>query len=97
MLETNEIISDHPEIEYKENTLTIEDFQELRIAVGWFKTHPLLAERSVKGTLYSVCAYAEGKTVGIARVIGDGGMTLYVQDVIVHPDYQGRGKVLYYR
>ena len=29
--------------------------------------------------------------VGMARVIGDGGMTLYVQDVIVHPIYQRQG------
>jgi len=91
MLEIKEIISDDAEIKYKENTLTIEDFQELRTAVGWFKAHPVLAERSVNGTLYSVCAYVEGKTVGMARVIGDGGMTLYVQDVIVLPEYQGQG------
>ena len=58
MLEIKEIISDDAEIEYKENTLTVEDFQELRTAVGWFKAHPVLAERSVNGTLYSVCAYA---------------------------------------
>lgn len=91
MLKIKEIISGDVEIQYKENTLTVEDFQELRTAVGWFRAHPVLAERSVKGTLYSVGAYAEGKTVGMARVIGDGGMTLYVQDVIVHPDYQGQG------
>lgn len=91
MLEIKEIISDDAEIEYKENTLTVEDFQELRTAVGWFKAHPVLAERSINGTLYSVCAYAGRKTVGMASVIGDGGMTLYVQDVIVHPGYQGQG------
>ncbi len=91
MIEIKETASIDGEIEYKENTLTVEDFQELRTAVGWFKAHPLLAERSVNGTLYSACAYAEGKTVGMARVIGDGGMTLYVQDVIVHPKYQGQG------
>lgn len=91
MLEIKENAYEDGEIEFKENTLTVEDFQELRTAVGWFKAHPLLAERSVNGTLYSACAYAEGKTVGMARVIGDGGMTLYVQDVIVHPSYQGQG------
>ena len=76
MIEIKETASEDGEIEYKENTLTVEDFQELRTAVGWFKPHPLLAERSVNGTLYSACAYEEGKTVGMARVIGDGGMTL---------------------
>jgi len=79
------------EIEYRENNLTVEDFQELRATAGWFKVHTILAERSVKGTLYSVCAYTGGKTIGMARVIGDGGMTLFVQDVVVHPDYQRQG------
>ncbi|NMB97231.1 MAG: hypothetical protein GYA02_11575 [Clostridiaceae bacterium] len=53
MLEIKENASHDTEIEYKENTLTVEDFQELRAAVGWFKAHPLLAERSINGTLYS--------------------------------------------
>jgi len=33
----------------------------------------------------------DGKLIGMARVVGDGFMYFYIQDVIIDPDYQGRG------
>jgi GNAT superfamily N-acetyltransferase len=47
---------------------------------------PILA-----GALFTVCALHEGNVVGCARVIGDGGLYFYPQDVIVLPRFQGRG------
>lgn len=32
-----------------------------------------------------------GRLIGLARVVGDGNTIAYLQDVLVHPDCQGRG------
>ena len=42
-------------------------------------------------SLFAVCAVAGDAVVGCARVVGDGAVYLYVQDVIVVPALQGRG------
>jgi ribosomal protein S18 acetylase RimI-like enzyme len=41
--------------------------------------------------LYAVCAVHHGEVVGTGRIVGDGGIYFYLQDVIVHPDVQGMG------
>jgi GNAT superfamily N-acetyltransferase len=38
-----------------------------------------------------VCAEAAGEAIGMGRVIGDGGLPLYLTAVIVHPASQRRG------
>ena len=39
----------------------------------------------------NIAAYISGNLIGIIRVVGDGYSILYVQDIIVHPNYQRRG------
>jgi ribosomal protein S18 acetylase RimI-like enzyme len=41
--------------------------------------------------LYSVVLERDGDAVGCGRVVGDGGVYFYVQDVIVLPELQGLG------
>jgi GNAT superfamily N-acetyltransferase len=36
-------------------------------------------------------AYEDGRLIGMGRVVGDGAVICYVQDLIVLPDYQGHG------
>ena len=43
-----------------------------------------------ENTLYSVCAYDGEKIVGFARIVGDGVLFAYIQDVMVLPEYQGQ-------
>jgi GNAT superfamily N-acetyltransferase len=42
-------------------------------------------------TLFRVSVFDGGKIIGMARVIGDMGLCYYIKDVIVLPEYQGRG------
>jgi ribosomal protein S18 acetylase RimI-like enzyme len=67
------------------------EYRELRASAGWNEVPTDAAARGLAGSLYSVCAEADGRTVGCARVVGDGGLYFYLQDVIVLPAYQGRG------
>ena len=70
---------------------TPEEYNRLRQAVGWRLHHEDVLEKALPNTLYCVCAFVDQKLVGMARVIGDGGMAYYIQDVIVIPDYQRQG------
>jgi len=69
----------------------VADYNRLRVVVGWGAYPVEVAEPCLARSLYGVCALLDDVVVAMARVIGDGGMTFYIQDVIVHPDHQGRG------
>ncbi len=49
------------------------------------------AEQSLQNSLYSICAIHENKVIGFGRVVGDGQLYFYLQDMIVLPEYQGQG------
>jgi len=70
---------------------TPDDYNRLRAAVGWGVYDRELVERALPTSLYGVCAYENDELVGMARIIGDGGMVYYIQDVIVLPGHQRQG------
>jgi ribosomal protein S18 acetylase RimI-like enzyme len=75
-----------------ERTPTTEEYQHLRRSVGWTDVDDDAASRGLSRALTSFCLVTDrGDVVGIARVIGDGGIYFYVQDVIVDEAYRGRG------
>jgi GNAT superfamily N-acetyltransferase len=79
-----------------EKTPSAEEYIRLRKLVGW-GTHPKgVIETSLPRSLYCVCAVRDDELIGMARVIGDGGLVFYIQDVIVVPGCQrfGIGTVL---
>jgi len=41
--------------------------------------------------LYILGAFQEDRLIGLIRVIGDGYTIIYIQDLLVHPNYQGIG------
>ena len=67
------------------------DYNRLRQAVGWGVYQEAVIEQALPNTLYCVCALNDGQVIGMARIIGDGGMVYYIQDVIVLPAYQRQG------
>ncbi|WP_019028625.1 GNAT family N-acetyltransferase [Colwellia piezophila] len=75
---------------------TVEGFLRLRKKVGWGELDANLAEKSLTNSLFHVSICCEGQLIGMGRVVGDGAMYFYIQDVVVDPDYQklGIGTVL---
>ena len=69
----------------------LEEFITLRSKVGWGETPNLLAEIALNNSLFHVVARYENNLVGMARIVGDGAMFFYIQDLIVDPDYQNNG------
>ena len=70
---------------------TVEEYSRLRASAGWSERTVEAMETSLANGLYGVCLASDGETIGCGRVIGDGGMYFYIQDVIVLPEFQGRG------
>lgn len=72
-----------------ENSLDLETYLTLREAVGWKKLSNEQAKRAIDNCLYNVVAYDDDKPVAMGRIVGDGAVICYVQDLIVLPEYQG--------
>ncbi len=75
----------------KENTLNIEDYKYLRKSVNWKKLSDEQMEKALKNSLITFCAYDDGKPVGMGRIVGDGAVICYIQELVVCPEYQGKG------
>ena len=50
-----------------------------------------MLREAYKSSLFILAAYVENNLVGIIRVVGDGASIIYVQDILVHPNYQRQG------
>jgi len=74
-----------------ERSPTPEEYQKLREAVGWGNLGAEAMGIGLHNSLFSVCVIYEGKIIGCGRVIGDGGIYFYVQDIIVLPEFQRHG------
>lgn len=77
-------------MEYKENTLSYEDYCRLRQSVGWTNFSKTQTEKSLERSLYTVVADNDGQAVGMGRLIGDG-MYYMIVDIVVLPTYQKLG------
>lgn len=75
---------------------TAAEFCLLRSLVGWGQADIDVAQSSLDNSLFHVVVRDGAKLLGMARVVGDGFMYFYVQDVIVDPACQklGIGDVL---
>ena len=60
-----------------------EEYNHLRQLVGWESFEPEVIIRALPQTLYCVCALMGEDIIGMARVIGDGGLVYCIQNVIV--------------
>lgn len=70
---------------------SVEDYIRLRQEAGLgFKSAEAAAE-GLRNSLFSITVVCHGETVGMGRVIGDGGCFFAVVDIAVLPAHRGRG------
>ena len=77
-------------MEYRENLLTFKDYVNLRESVGWRNDTKEQAIYALAHSLYKITAVEDGQAVGMGRLLGDG-LYYLVADVVVRPEYQGKG------
>ena len=70
---------------------TAADYIALRATVDWGTLDLQQAQVSLTNSLYHVSAWDGPDLVGMGRVIGDGALFFYIQDLVVLPEYQGLG------
>ena len=73
------------------NELSPDLYLCLYCSVGWDAPGLDQIEKALEGSLATFCACDGNMPVGMARLIGDGGMSFYIKDFAVLPDYQGQG------
>ena len=69
-------------------------YWELFDSTGWNSDGWLTAERlyrAIRGSWHIICAYDEGCLVASGRIISDGAMHAFLTELMVLPEYQGRG------
>lgn len=69
---------------------TVDEFNDLTEAVGWGRRRDDIVEEALQHTLYSICVYDDNKLIGYGRIIGDKTIFVYIHDVMVVPEYQGK-------
>lgn len=70
---------------------TAEAFKALRDSAGWGDICLGQARQALENTRLGVTAYDGKMAIGMARVIGDGVINAYIQDVVIAQQYQGQG------
>ena len=82
-------------IRYVENpVVTLEEVLPLYEAVGWtnYTQNPTMLKEAYKNSLHILAALnEEGKLLGVLRAVGDGASILFIQDILVTPEYQHQG------
>ena len=69
----------------------MEDYLRIRSQVGWIELGKEQAAKALTNSLYIVGAYDNDNLVGMGRIVGDGAVICYIQDLIVVPDSQHLG------
>ena len=78
------------QINYIEKTPTATEFNMLTESVGWGTRENNIIEEALRNTLYSLCVYDGNNIIGYGRIIGDKTIFLYIQDIMVIPEYQSK-------
>ena len=78
-------------IKYIKKLPSVSEYLYLYDSVKWKKRDEKFVKEALENSIFGICAYDEDKIIAMSRVIGDKSIFLYVQDVIVDSEYQGKG------
>ena len=74
---------------YLDKQIGVTELSELRHSVGWNRMEGSLSDPKLQRFL-SVSAYEGGRLVGYVEAVSNGVTDAYIQDLMVHPEWQGR-------
>ena len=77
----------------KQEIVKLEDVLHLYQAAGWtnYTNQPQMLEQALSHSLAIYLALDGDTVVGLIRLVGDGFSSVFVQDLIVLPNYQRQG------
>jgi GNAT superfamily N-acetyltransferase len=75
-----------------ERIATLQEYRHICTSVGWAEVMNFeAAATALPHSLHGVVALLEDQAVGMGRIVGDGAIFYYLQDVAVLPEHQGLG------
>ena len=78
-------------LEFKENTtVPVSQVADLRQSVGWNRMESSYSDPRM-ATYFRLACYDGEKLVGYVDTVSNNVTDAYIQDLMVRPDYQGRG------
>ena len=78
-------------LEIKQTPPSAQDFIDFRKSAEWGEITQTQALKAIENSLYWVSLYGDGKCIGFGRIIGDGVLNFYIQDVIIDKAFRGLG------
>lgn len=78
-------------VELIDDCITVDEYLKLRERVGWKRLSREQAQTALDNSLKVTGAYLAGQPIGMGRIVGDGAVICYVQDLIIPPQAQGLG------
>ena len=78
------------DIKYINRKPEAKEYNRLTDSVGWGMRSEKIIQQALEYTLYSLCAYDGDRLIGYGRIIGDKTIFLYIQDIMVIPEHQGK-------
>ncbi|QIB69545.1 GNAT family N-acetyltransferase [Aminipila butyrica] len=76
-------------LDYK--TPTAQDYINLRLRSGMGEKELHRSQRALENSLFVVSLYDDDTLIGFGRIVGDGGITYVVSDIMVDKRYQRQG------
>lgn len=77
-------------MEILEDKLTVDIYMDLRKKVDWIELNRDQAEKALNNSLKTFTVMEDGKAIGMGRLVGDGAVVTYIQDLVVDPEYQSK-------
>lgn len=78
-------------VRYDVGVLTTQAYEDLRREAGWHRIDSQRAHQAIAASCFVVSAVIDGRTVGCGRVVGDGVIYFYVQDLLVAHGVRRKG------
>lgn len=79
------------EYTYLEETPSVETYNRLRVSAGWGDIDPMVVDKALSQSLFCVVAKKGDDVIGFARMVGDGGLAFYIQEIVIDPRHQNKG------
>lgn len=75
------------------NDLNVDELLSLYESVGWtsYTAYPDRLRQAYANSLFVAGAHDGGRLIGAVRAVGDGVSIVFIQDLLVRPEYQRRG------
>ena len=70
-----------------------QEILNLYSSVGWtaYTDEPASLKAGFRNSLLTLAAYEGDQLLGVIRTVGDGQTIVYIQDILVFPEYQRKG------